>query len=633
MLRIQQSKYTIIFTLLLLILSNCGKQEPIHMPSLTNNHWMKLGEITLFRNSISGFAENSRGELFFISAERLFWLKHGSRKWEFVCDLRCYDFSKIFLDKRTDFIYLFGGNSGIIKSTDNGKSWTLINNHLSNGEIASLIPYGTNSIIAISVNGDIFISETYSDVWKKLDELYTGYYRIREAAINKKTSTIYLIPGYSPILYKYSITERKYQKIRVSEDYTNIRSIYIGENGTIFIGTSDGEICISYDHGNSWTTKKIDSDITSISQIMLKDDYGTMLACVHLHNICISYNRGQTWETAWDSIPQMRPYIIYPSKTGRIWINTYIGLIHTKISSSDFISAEFKNIEKSYISKIAINKLYGNKIYVIDFDNGRLFRLIKNGNCYYFVFTYPWLSSVRDIEFDSYGNTYILSKTMDSEYVLSTSIDGGKTWEEKSINEPVRWLAIDSTGTIYTYSDYIALKSDDGGNSWQEIYSSPSGEIYYISAFSDTLVFLETRDAIYLSTDRCQSWEKVFDIPTPLPIKRLDNGALITASHCHSGICISYDNGRIWNWIAEDEIPVTLELIEVARDGRIIAASREEGYIFYSEDEGETWTVDKEKMPLISAIAMDRNGYIYTASDRTLYRSYYSIYTKQKELP
>ena len=167
----------------------------------------------------------------------------------------------------------------------------------------------------------------------------------------------------------------------------------------------------------------------------------------------------------------------------------------------------------------------------------------------------------------------------------------------------------------------------------QEIYSSSTGEIYYISAISDTLVFLETRDAIYLSTDHCQSWEKVFDIPTPLPIKLLDNGSLITASHCHSGICISYDNGRTWNWIAEDEIPVTLELIEVARDGRIIAVSREEGYIFYSEDEGETWTVDKEKMPLISAIAVDRNGYIYTASDRTLYRSYYSIYTKQKELP
>jgi len=616
--------------IIIIALSRCSSQNP-YLPKQKIYHWEKIFNINMHDYFASNFVENSRGDVFFIMRNStLYCIKRGSTLCRKITELESLNPQALFVDTRTDFLYITGYRMGIARSKDNGRSWEHINNYLTNGDIASILPYGNNKTVAISYDGQIYISSTYGDEWAKLDDLDIPIKAV--AKTHDREGIIYIVSLRNDKLYRYSIPDRELCSIGENINI-HIQSLEISEDNTIYIGARNGKILRSENLGKSWEDCSIPAPKEYLTPKIKCLNQNTIIAFYSYGpGIFITHDRGNSWEPFMTRYNFMYARYMHLSRDNKLVINFREGIFFIDYPDTSYLYIpEIENLPRNYIGKI-ITTTIEDEIIILDLDDCAIFKLNQKGRNYYVKYLHINKKNILDVECNNNGNLYLIAKYDPERYCL-ISEDRGTTWLEKPIDAAVEWISIDSTGTIYAYSDYIAFKSDDSGNSWQEIYSSPTGEIYYISAISDTLVFLETRDAIYLSTDHCQSWEKVFDIPTPLPIKCLDDDVLVTASHCHNGICISYDNGRTWNWIAEDKIPVTLEFLETARDGRIIAASREEGYIFYSEDEGATWSFDTERMPLISAIAVDSNGYIYIASNRTLYRSSFSIYTKLKELP
>ena len=220
---------------------------------------------------------------------------------------------------------------------------------------------------------------------------------------------------------------------------------------------------------------------------------------------------------------------------------------------------------------------------------------------------------------------------------LFRSTDGGQSWNPAAIpspgNGPIAGVATSPAGKSITYvvgEGLGVLQTDDGGNSWIERNEGlPSRDVIAIAAHATQpeTVYIVVRDhGVYRSQDAGKNW-RLMDRSSQGDIRQLihsnmagsmQTGWLFAATS--KGVRRSMDCFCLWQDAGKLESEAYSVTYDPARPEHIYAAT-EKG-VFRSRDGGENWVQATSPGPKLVALVFARTGILYAAGeDGTLFRS------------
>jgi len=139
-----------------------------------------------------------------------------------------------------------------------------------------------------------------------------------------------------------------------------------------------------------------------------------------------------------------------------------------------------------------------------------------------------------------FGSEY---KTRQARFL--TSADGGKTWRERKVPEPLVSLAVhpDNTRQLVSAGEEALHISGTAGATWRALRGAP-GLLAWPRA--DRLYVAGSDGAVSLSADTGRSWRKVGEIGgAPAALESVTRDRLLAALH-DGTIKQSRDGGRTW---------------------------------------------------------------------------------------
>ncbi len=217
---------------------------------------------------------------------------------------------------------------------------------------------------------------------------------------------------------------------------------------------------------------------------------------------------------------------------------------------------------------------------------------------------------------------------------VQISSDGGDTWSVL-LEEP-NWdamsLAFDpfDPGHIYLAGHNVYLVSEDAGSSWHEMESDLPGLDLHAFAASPNdegrLFAFSLGNGLYSSNDGGKAWELLSaDVPLGTSsLVELPDGSLLLAA-ADSGILRSEDGGKTWSASREGiDIGVIFTLAADPQGERVYAGT--DRGVFVSTDGGNSWTgtalndiwgigIGVDPTDSLKVYVINTLGYLYRSED------------------
>ena len=261
-----------------------------------------------------------------------------------------------------------------------------------------------------------------------------------------------------------------------------------------------------------------------------------------------------------------------------------------------------------------------------------------------FIFTFGILHSQDFWEKTSFPNdnsslysVYSMTTNSNDDILAGTyakgvfkSTDEGLTWTESGLtNQWVVSFTKSSSGNIYAASIGSNLgsgvyKSADDGISWTRVWESLTGmNCVYTDQYDNIYVglnFSSDQSGIYRTIDSGESWQKIFDLTENVyAIARLANGRIIAAGY--GKVFYSDNEGESWSTTTEGLVSFTPSDFVVNPSGEVFLAT--EGYgIYKSSDNGASWVNKTGAGSEYSCLILNDDGSMYAGTrGNWVYRS------------
>ncbi len=542
-------------------------------------------EIAFKSSIINCIAVDSSGHIFVACTDRKYRLSISSdngNSWNES------NFNKAIISLAIYNNYIFAGTGeGIFRSSDNGISWTEINNGLSNKIIKTIAL--KDSIIYIGTNLGLYKSFDKGENWNFLG----GLYQFQNILV-KPDGEIYasawqneifrsrddgITWDYLPLKWFEAGQWWHYLKLTINK--------MICDNlGNIYAATYMQGVFKSSDNGESWHNKTLYG----------LDDKNTLSLCLTNSNLVLAGSAGSG---------------IYKLISNQ-WLTCNNGLIAHRMenlkinsknelfaSSSDggglFYSSDYgntwstKGLYNSDISSIAFAK--DNSIYVGSHNWG-VYRSTNNGVSWDTLKNDMPDTNVHALGINSKGQLFAGCGSPAKVY---RSIDNGITWNlvASNLTEPgqyINTIYVDAKDFIYVgaISNKI-FRSKNDGNNWEEITTGLSPSFFSAMSFTenkDGTLFVGSQDGVYSSTDNGTNWNRVKINDEPFvvfSIINFDENTLIVAALSSlgiaekNGIFISTDSGRNWTKINTGLINNDIRSLAIDSNGNLFGGTTGDG--------------------------------------------------------
>jgi len=278
---------------------------------------------------------------------------------------------------------------------------------------------------------------------------------------------------------------------------------------TVYATISGGELAVSKDAGETWTTSQLPSPLKrGVVSIAANGD--ALYAVPLLGNLHVSHDKGQTWKrlTIPTSLPDGRQYAGVTYAAGnRVYVGTWgeggrfaisddqgeTWPINVRLSpgwrpgtfSGYEISAIHASNGRSYVGTWS-------KGVGISEDDGKTWRFVGEGK----VFA---IAGVGDKVYVGYGI---------SDGTISISEDGGKSWRIQKMGHKsfVSSIAAVKDKVFVAHGGGGLSVSSDGGKTWVA-RDMPNGAIFAnLVAMSGNNVYLGTDKGVFISRDGGDTW-------------------------------------------------------------------------------------------------------------------------------
>jgi photosystem II stability/assembly factor-like uncharacterized protein len=199
---------------------------------------------------------------------------------------------------------------------------------------------------------------------------------------------------------------------------------------------------------------------------------------------------------------------------------------------------------------------------------------------------------------------------------IRVSTDFGATWSEAILNDSttIYSLAATTNGQLYagTWGQRL-FRSDDGGATWMEVSIDGVSTYYSFAAPSDGSIVVATGRGVYRSGDGGNNWQLVGndDSRLSIPVLELASDGRILAGTYNSGIYVA-GNDR-WHPSSRGLPPLGAGSIAVAPDQTVYTVSTN-SRLYASTDKGTSWVEPDNSEVYTSVITVDREGALYAAT-------------------
>lgn len=360
--------------------------------------------------------------------------------------------------------------------------------------------------------------------------------------------------------------------------FANAITCFYADGSTFLVGTSTG-MYRSEDAGSHWLQTPgqfIVYDFCAIGK--------TIYAGTGEHGIIVSYDTGKTWEEIGSPRPEIGWVSALIFHDGKLYAGTTYNNVHVSPDSGRTWTMFSDGLPEYYYNPkfaVANNRLFIGVPNNFGGTEGGVF--ILDGN--------QWKPTpLRNLA--GFSLSVVGSRLIAGEYgVLYTSDDNGATWTERRENIPLAYIRtiVQFGSTLFAGTDGAGVwTSDDNGLTWSQNVLSES-RINLLTVQGATLVAGTEREGLLETSNSGVSWVRKND---GLQSINSLSGLLSDKNHLYAIDAIigtvSHSTDRGTTWQPLPYLPAPAVAI-TTYNNRIILASRT-GKIFISADEGATWS-------------------------------------------
>ena len=393
---------------------------------------------------------------------------------------------------------LFAGTrtNGVFRSTNTGKSWSAINEGLTNPHIYTLF-FNQRNIYAGTDSG-AFRSMDNGDNWIAIN---SGF----------EIEKVFRI---------YSFTS--------SDKY-------------LFAGSNGNGVFRSSDNGENWIA--INSGITNM-QVSCLLSYEKYLFAGTYGGIFVSVDDGDSWQ----AINERLPNRLYPNtKSMWLYVNTilmsgeklFIGTEEDGIYSSTNFGETWIPVNLD-LNQVRVHSLIGNPSNLITSTRKGIFRSTDNGE--------SWTKFDETIERFSYASIALYDSILyKGEYGIHYTSDYGKKWfriNEGLKNTSVSELSVsddDLVANLYTEGIFL---STDNGFKWSSISDNLKVDRINSIASNDKNIIVVANDEIFLSSDKGEHWMQILKNKNVRKVFLIENDLF---AYVDLNLMRSTDSGKNWD--------------------------------------------------------------------------------------
>ncbi|MDZ7362981.1 MAG: YCF48-related protein [candidate division KSB1 bacterium] len=573
---------------------------------------------------------------FFLAGAFGFWLHANSASaqtinWQQTNGPLGGTVNEVAVNKTNGYIFAAVEGAGMVRSTDNGESWTFINSGLTNLNVQALA-IKTNGDLFVGTNQGVFRSTNNGESWVHIYSGTTRTRNIQALAINAQSGEIFAGASF----VNDGTVLRSTDNGATWAEFTNglakvgaMQAFAINSaTGEIFTGTSTAGVLRSRDRGENWIP--VNNGLTNLNVLaLIATSTGTLFAgadsSVLKRGIFRSTNNGENWTPVLVTSRSVLSFAL--NSRGHIFASTSGSGVY--LSTDNGNNWSFKNNGFRSLAILALALNANDHIFAGTHCTG-VFRSTDNAASWTAINTNLRYTSIVSLAAQQ-TTGYVFAGSHCGGIFRST--DSGQNWTWAGLpNASVTALATNVSGDIFagtSAGDPIfgargrIFRSTDNGTTWVNVSPdddyflsfafSPSGELYAGTGFYSLCGFLNICDYgdIYYSNNNGQNWTKIASM--------LDDHVHALAVNASGRVFagtpegIYRRSGEFWQYV---QGPNVRSLLVHSPTGHVFAGAS--NGILRSIDDGGNWnTIHSLPGNFTWALAMDANGHIYAATEKS----------------
>lgn len=466
----------------------------------------------------------------------------------------------------------YGG--GVFKSVDSGATWTAISTGITNLAINAVAISGNTVLAGTSAtNGGIFVSTNGGSSWTLSN---TGLpANVYVLAITIDGSNIYLGTGDGVFVSTNNGSSWTALNTGLTDLYVNS----IAANGsTLYAGTGSG-VFKSLNGGTNWSLIHSSALVTSI--ILNGSAVYTSWGGSGAGGVDASQNNGSSWATVYNGVEvwsvARHSTMLYAGTNGD-------GVYSSSNNGSNWTQS---SVGINNINTPAVLLATGSNVFAGAFLGG-IFKSVNNGTTWTQNNTGLTNIAVQALATD--GNR-VYAGTSGTNGGVFSSINGGSSWTLTNTgitNNNVSSFAIDGTNLFAGTFGGGVFHSVNNGTSWTAVNTGLSNNSVQALAVNNTALYAGTFfGGVFKSTNNGGSWTAMNNGLTNLGVNalRADTNKLFAGTY--GGVFVSADGGN--SWVAKNTGLTDLDVISLAGTGAYVFAGTDGGGVFFSCDTGNSW--------------------------------------------
>jgi photosystem II stability/assembly factor-like uncharacterized protein len=476
--------------------------------------------------------------------------------------------------------FVVGGSGKVLRTTDSGTSWSTS---------SIILPYSLYDVYFPSPDtgfavGDYYVLKTVNggDSW---DSLSIGSSRLTAVHFSDNRHG-FAATDYDGIILRTTNGGNNWDQISTGFSSTSFYSVFSVDTNITYVGGDDGSIIKTTDGGDTWNSiSHLPSNSYSVNAFAFSSA-SLGYACSIYGDICKTTNGGNSWVTLY-SDPLNGFNSLSISGLGNGFGVGSKGLI---VKSTDLTT--WNTLRSSIVDDRLYDVFFTDQnTGFICSDGGKILKTTNSGSSWtikYDNFSTSTLSSIcfptPQIGYSAVDNGSIVLKTTNS----------GENWNSISTgkNGSISQIFFSDTSTGYMcgfVSGFTGgvFKTTNGGNSWQQLTLPTSDYFGGVTFISDQIGFAASTSNIFKTTDGGDTWASVYAGGGQWGPMSFPTSNIGYATGVGGFILKTTDGGNVWTQSTDPVASLATSLYFADANTGYLCASF--GVISKTTNGGSTW--------------------------------------------